>query len=208
MSWLSDFLHPKKGYDKAEDQIRQALGQAQGYQQPFQQAGAGQIPGLTGAIGNLLNPVDLQKQWTESYQTSPYAQQLMESSKNQGLDAASSMGLEGSSAALNNIQTTGTNLMNADRQQYLQDLMQKYMTGVGASQNLVNTGASAGANMGSNTMNAGENLAGIEFGKQNAGSNMLKQIMGMIGTGAGEYLTGGFGVGGGGRGAWAPSWMK
>lgn len=208
MSWLSDFMHPGKPYEAAEDQIKQALAQAQSFQQPFQQAGVGQIPGLSNAISNLLDPQKLQAQWTEGYQTSPYAQQLMEQSKNQGLDAASSMGLEGSSAALNNIQTSGTNLMNADRQQYLQDLMQKYLSGIGASQNLLSTGANAGANMGNQSMQAGQDLAGLEFGKQQAGSNMLGDILGKAAGLGTQFLTGGMGVGSMGRGAWAPDWMR
>ena len=221
MSWLSNLLHPGRGYDAAQDKLGQGWNQAQdffnkgqGLQQPFQQAGVDQIPGLSEAIKKLMNPADLQNEWSKGYETSPYAQQLMEGAKTEGLDAASSMGLMGSSAALGNIQNNSTNLMNADRQQYLQDLMQKYMTGIQGSQNLLSTGATTAGNManqnmqmGTNAMNNAENMAGLEYGKQNAGSNMLKQIMGMIGGGATDYLTGGMGKGSYGRGAWAPSWM-
>lgn len=164
----------KKAYQKAED----AYGQSQG------------------VINRLLDPAALQNEWAQGYETSPYAKQLMGQAQTSGLDAASAMGLGGSSAALGNIQNSATNLMNADRQQYLNDLMGKYQLG---SQQ---------------AMEMGNNMAGLEFGKyQQPQNNMFGQLMGAGLQFGADYLTGGMatpamaamkGMGGGGGFAAGP----
>ena len=63
--------------------------------------------------------------------------------------------------------------MQGDRQNYMKDLMEKYMAGAGIGQNIYGTGAgmaSGGANAASQF---GQDQAGLEFGKYNAGPNMI-----------------------------------
>jgi len=62
----------------------------------------------------------------------------------------------GSSAALNNVQSSASNVMNADRQSYLNDLMQKYQTGIGVSQGLYNGGMNAAGQLATGAMNNGQ----------------------------------------------------
>jgi hypothetical protein len=187
---IKSFMDPGAGYGDAMKEMQEYFEQAQQYQQPFAQAGQGQIPQLQGAQNALMDPATLQSQWSQGYETSPYAQQLMGKATDIGNEEAASMGLGGSSAALSNVQNTSTGIMNQDRQQYMQDLMQKYMSGVGIGQNMFNTGAGAAANMGQNSMNMGRDMGGLRFGQTNAPGQQLGQL---IGAGARMYAGGGAG---------------
>lgn len=185
------FLNPEEGYEEAAKKMQEAWQQSQGFQQPFLDAGKNQIGTLTGAENSLLDPSSLLGKWMESYKMSPYAQRSMENAKESGLGAASSMGLMGSSAALNNIQQSSSDIMNADRSQYLNDLMQKYMTGIGIGQNMFNTGAATAGNMGNQGLNVGENLGAAAYGEKNAPGNLLKDILAMGAKAAAAYFSGG-----------------
>jgi hypothetical protein len=204
MSWLSNFLHPGRPYSAAEDQMRDYYNQAQGAYQPYIQQGQAAYGGLSSAMDALLNPEKLQAKWMESYETSPQAQQAMARAREQGLGAASAMGLMGSSAALKGIEGQAGQIASADRQQYLNDLMQKYMAGAGIGQNIYGTGASMTGQYGQNAMNMGNIMGGLEAARQQAGSGLLGNLLGAGANLGLNYLTGGFGVGGFGRGAWSP----
>lgn len=196
MSWLSSFLHPGKGYEKGQEQLNNYYGQTQGYYndaqknlQPYNNAGMEQYGNLNDIIKNLMDPTELNKKWIDSYSESPQAKQAETMAQEHGLNAANSMGLMGSNTALNATQAGTTQIGLEDRQNYLNDLMQKYMQGAGISQGVFNTGANAAGqmgqnamNMGNNAMNMGQNSAEMAYGKQNAGGNMLS---GLIGTAAG-----------------------
>lgn len=208
MGFFSDLFHPGNAYKKAGQVAQDYYNQAQGYQQPYVDRGNAMGSDLANQYQQLMNPQDMQNKWAESYQTSPYAQQLQGEAQTKGLDAASAMGLGGSSAALGNIQQTSTGIMNQDRQQYMKDLMEKYMQGIGLGQNMYGTGANAAGQMGQNAMNQGQNMAQMKFGQTQAGPNMFGNVLG-AGLGmAGNYLSGGLGVGSMGRGIFAPKWMQ
>lgn len=191
---IDSFIHPEKGYQAAGDEMQKMWQQIQGfnnqglgYQQPYQTAGAAQIPTLNNAENQLLNPSDLLAKWMDSYSTSPFAKTSMMNAKNAGLDAASSMGLMGSSPALKNIQQSSADIMNADRQQFLNDLMQKYMTGIGIGQNIYGIGGQTAGNMATNManlgrtgLNVGENLGQAAYGVQNAPGDRIMNIGAML----------------------------
>ena len=182
MSWLSSFLHPGKGYEKGQEQLDKYYDQAQGYQQPYNQNGQDQYGNLQSYIDNLMHPEKLQDEWVKNYTESESAKNAEGMAKEHGLDAASSMGLMGSSPALNVIQSGTAQIGLDDRQNYLDNLMQKYMAGAGISQGIYGQGANAAGQMGQNAMTQGQNSAGMAYGKQNAGGNMLS---GLIGAGIG-----------------------
>lgn len=188
---LNSFLHPEDAYKEAEQAENQGWSEAQNYQKPFWQAGVDQTGKLTGAENALLDPAALENQWASQYQLSPYAKQELEQNKEQGLDAASSMGLMGSSAALKNIQQGAGDITNADRQNFLNDLMQKYMTAIGIGQNIFNTGANVGTNLGSGAMQHGENEAGLKYGETAAPGALFGKMMGALGNIGANYATGG-----------------
>lgn len=178
MSWFSSFMHPGRGYDKAQEQLDKYYQQAQAYQQPYMQRGDQAYGGLNTAMGNLLDPEKLQSQWASGYEESPYAKQQEAMAQQQGLNAASSMGLMGSSPALQAIQSGTAGIVQQDRQQYLNDLMQKYLAGTGIGQNIYGIGANAGNQMAQNAMNQGQNSAQMAYNKQNAGGNMFGNLLG------------------------------
>jgi hypothetical protein len=89
-----------------------------------------------------------------------------------------SAGLLGSSAALNNVQTSASNIMQSDRQQYLDSLMQKYMASIGIGQNLYGVGATAGNQASSNALNQGQNQAGLTYGANAAPGAMFGKLAG------------------------------
>jgi hypothetical protein len=190
MSWLSSFLHPQGGYDAAQGQLNNYYGQAQGYQQPYAQAGQSAIPGMNTAMSRLLDPASLQNEWAQGYETSPQAQQAQQMASQQGLDAASSMGLMGSQPALQAIQGGATQIGLNDRQNYLDNLMQKYQSGIGLGQNMMGMGAQAGGQMGQNAMNMGQSSGEMQFGRQNAPGSMLGTMMGGVTGLAGSALGG------------------
>lgn len=181
MGWLGDtfsgIFDPGKAYRSAGKEIKKGYEQGQGYLDPYNQAGMGQINKLTGAQDRLMDPAALQNEWAKGYQMSPYAQQLQDQAKAGGMDAASSQGLLGSSSAINAIQQGSSNIMNADRQQYMNDLMQKYMTGIGVGQDIFHQGGSAANQMSQNANAYGQNMAGVKFGEGNA---MMNQAMNMF----------------------------
>lgn len=190
MSWLSSFLHPGQGYDAASQQMQNYYNQGMGYQMPFMQQGQSAYGNLSEAMKNLLDPQALQSKWMESYDTSPEAKQLMEQAQAQGMDAASSMGLLGSSSAISGIQKKASDISSADRQQYLNDLMQKYMAGAGLAQNIYGTGAQTAGQMGQNAMTMGQNMGQMAYGKQNAGGGLFGGLLGLGGSILGSALAG------------------
>jgi hypothetical protein len=157
-------LFGKDPYEEAQKQAQEGWQQAQQYEQPYHQQGLDQYGRLNQATGELLNPAELQNQWASGYESSPYAKQLLAMNQSQGLDAASQMGLLGSSAALGNIQQGAGNIVAQDRQKYLDDLMQKYMQGIGLGKDIYGVGAQAGTNLGAQAMTQGENMAQLRAG--------------------------------------------
>lgn len=176
-NYATSFFNPGKSYRDAGKEITKGYNQGQGYLQPYNQAGNDQLQKLLAAQGNLLDPSKLQSEWAKGYETSPYAKQLQDQAKSSGMDAASSQGLLGSSTALNSIQQGSSNIMQADRQKYMDDLMQKYLSGIGIGQGIYGTGAGAAGQMSNNAMDYGKQMGGMKFGEGNA---MMNQIMAMM----------------------------
>lgn len=203
MSWLSSFLHPGRAYDKAQGQLDKYYNQGQGYLNPYNQGGQDQYGKLNQATNELLDPQALYDKWSKGYQESEAAKQNEGIAKEHGLDAASSMGIMGSTPALNAIQAGTSGIVAQDKQKYLDDLMDKYKSGISSAQGLYNTGAGAAGQESQNAMNMGSNSAQMAFGKQNAGGDMFGKSMGMFAKMLQDYLTGGMGTGSYGRGAWS-----
>ncbi len=162
-------------YGDAEKQAKQGWGQAQDYQRPYWQHGMDQYDPLNQARTNLMDPEKLQSQWASGYENSPYAKQMLDMNRQSGIDAASSMGLGGSSAALANIQAGAGNIVQKDRQQYMDDLMKKYMAGIGLGQNIYGVGANTGANLGQGAMTQGQNMAQLAYGRAAAPGEQIGQ---------------------------------
>lgn len=193
MSWLSNFLHPGRAYDKAAQQYQAGQDRARGLQQPFIGAGQDALGELQQSLGSLLNPQQLQSEWAQGYEQSPYATDLLQRNQQSGLDAASAQGLMGSSAALENIQRGAGQIQSQDRQQYMQDLMQKYLTGIQGLQGIFGTGAGMAGQAAGQEIQGGNILGGLAAGQNQAGANMFGQGAGLLGSLLGGALTGGMG---------------
>jgi len=193
MSWFSEFFHPGNAYKNAANTSQQYYNQAQQGLQPYNQNGQQAGGDLMSMLQQLMNPEELQNKWASGYEESPYAKQLQNQAQSSGLDAASQMGLMGSNAALSNIEGQGANIMQGDRQNYMNDLMTKLQAGMGLGENIYGQGASAAGQMGQNAMTQGSNMANLKFNQENAGPAML----GKMGSGAlqmlMQYLTAGMG---------------
>jgi len=202
---IESWLHPERGYQKAADQINQGYNQsqqyyrdAQGNLQPFVQQGMDQYGRLNQQANALGDPAALEAQWANSYKTSPEAMQALSESKNTGENEASSMGLMGSSAAVNNIQKNAGNIQEQDRSNYMNNLMQKYLASVGIGQNLYGIGANAAGQQSQNSMGQGQNainsynnLASAAYGQQNAPGQLFGGLLGAGGNALINYFTGG-----------------
>lgn len=175
---LTSFFNPAGGYEEAQNKVRDAWKQQQEFLNPYNQAGKGQISQLQGAENKLLSPEQLESQWAQNYQTSPYAQQLMQQNKAQGLDAASSMGLMGSSAALGNIQQGAGNIMNKDRQQYMHDLMEKYMAGLGIGKTMYGGGLQSAGQLANQAQQYGNTMGGLAAKEYAAPGQMFGNLLG------------------------------
>ncbi len=206
-SMFKSFMHPEAGYDAAADRLNKSMEGAMNYERPYTNAGLDQIGKLTGAEDKLFDPTKLQDEWSSHYEMSPEARMAQEHAKSSGLDAASSMGLMGSSAALGNIENQAGEIMQKDRRGYMDDLMQKYMTAIGLGQNIYNTGANTAGNMAQQNLGFGETMAPLDAARVNAPGEMFGKLAGMGASAGLNYLTGGMGSGGAGamRGMFQPT---
>jgi hypothetical protein len=165
---LNSFLSPEKPYKEAGKAEEQGWNQAQDYQRPYWQHGNDQYEPLNQARQKLMDPTHLQDEWGKSYEQSPYAKRMLEMNTGAGMDAASAMGLGGSSAAIQNIQQGAGDIVSKDRREYMDDMMKKYMAGIGLGENMYGTGAQTGANLGNQATQHGANMAGIKYGESAA----------------------------------------
>ncbi len=176
---FSSFFNPQKGYEKGGKELEKYYNEAKNSMMPWMEQGQQQYGRLNEAEHTLLDPETMLNSWISRYEESPYAKQTKANARSGGLDAASSMGLMGSNAAVNNIENSADYITSADRDKYLENLMQKYMTGIGIGQNIYGTGAQTASNFGNMASNMGQNMAGIKFGQQNAPGNLLENLIKM-----------------------------
>lgn len=192
MSWLSSFLHPENAYKGAQTELEKYFQQAQQNLQPYNQHGQDAYNGYSGAMNRLLNPADLENEWSQGYQESPLAKQNEANATQRGLESASSMGLMGSSPALQAIQSGTSGIVAQDRQKFLDDLMQKYLAGIGIGQDIYGKGANAATNQSQNDMNMGVNSAQNTFNQKNAQGDLFGKLLGygtgLVGSGLGGSL--------------------
>jgi hypothetical protein len=171
-------MHPGRPYQAAQNQMNQYYNQAQAGMQPYNQYGQAAGQQVQDATGKLLDPAALQAEWMKSYNQSPQAQQAIAQATDQGMGEAGAMGLLGSSAAIQGLQSQAGQIASADRQKYLDDLMAKYTAGTGLAQNTYGTGANMAGQMGQNAMNMGNISGGLAGGQAGAGAGYIGQGLG------------------------------
>lgn len=180
---LTSFLNPDRAYAQAGEQLQNYFGQAQQQLQPYIDQGQAAHAPLAQTMQSLLNPQALHNEWLQGYETSPHAQHLQEQAMQQGLEAASSMGLMGSSPVLQALQAGSSRIVAQDRDNYLNNLLQKYLSGAQMAQGLYGTGAQMGGLLGQLTTQHGQGMAEMTYGQQAApgmlGGQLLGTFMGM-----------------------------
>lgn len=197
LKMMDKFLHPEDAYKDAEKQAQAGWNETKGFETPYWQHGLDQYGGLNEAEQKLLHPEQLQGEWAKSYETSPYAKRMLDMNTQTGQEAASAMGLGGSSAAVSNIQQGAGDIVSKDREQYMNDLMQKYMQGIGIGQNIYGTGANMGAQLGGQSMTHGQDMASLKYGENASQGKLFENILRTAGK---LYMGGGansFNAGGG-----------
>lgn len=205
MSWLSQAFNPGGGYKNAQQESDKYFNQAQGQLDPYNQNGQTAGNTLQDLINQFKNPTELYNKWAQGYETSPYAQNMLQQNQGAGMDAASQMGLLGSSSALSNIQQGAGNIVEKDRNDYLQKLMDMMNNAGGLAGGMYGVGANAAGQQSTNSMNQGQSSATNALGQYNAGPEMLGTIGKGVGNLATQWLTGGMGTGGFGRGMFSPT---
>lgn len=173
-------MHPGRPYDAAGKVNQQYYDEAKGFRQPYIDNGVQSGGALQEMMNKLMNPGALQDEWSKGYEQSGYAKQLQSQNQTSGLDAASAMGLGGSSAGLANIQKGAGDIVQKDRQNYMNDMMQKYMGAMGIGENMYGTGANMASQGAQGAQQEGDWQSANEFNKNSAGSNQLKKLMAML----------------------------
>jgi len=194
MSWFSSFINPGGAYKKAGEAEQAGYDTAQGIYKPYMNKGDQAGNSLQDMMTRLMNPGGLQDDWASNYSTSPYAKQMQSEAQSGGLDAASAMGLGGSSSAVSNIQKGSANIMQQDRQNYMDDMMKKYMAAMGIGENMYNTGAGIAGKAGEDAMNHGMWQGQNTYNQNSAGGNMFGKMAGTAGGLVAGGLTGGAGL--------------
>jgi len=178
MNMFSSFMHPERGYEKGQEQLDKYYGQSQSYLQPYQEQGQEQYGNLQQAIQSLLNPSSLHDRWLQEYDQSEASKIAQARAMEQGNRAASSMGIMGSTPALQAMQAGGAEIGAQDQQRYIERMIQQYLQGAGLAQNIYGHGANAGNQMSQNAANMGNNSADMAYGKQNAPGQLFGNFLG------------------------------
>lgn len=185
---FKSFMSPEKGYEKGQEQFDKYYGQSQQYLQPYQQQGQEAYGKLNEATNNLMDPSSLFDKWMQDYQQSDMANFNQERARQNGLNSASSMGLMGSSPALQSLQAGQNEIGAQDQMAYIEKMIQQYLQGANLAQGVYGQGAQAGNQMSQNASNMGTNSAQMAYGKQNAPGQMFNDL---LKSGAYAYAGGG-----------------
>jgi hypothetical protein len=162
------FSRPGEPYQKASDILSQYFPQAQGYLNPFLQAGQGAIPQYQNWLNTMKDPSGFINNLMGKYQESPYAkfaqQQAMRSAQNMG----SASGLTGSTPLMQFAQQNAQNISSQDMNQWLQNVL-GVNTQYGQGEfGLMNQGMEAGNSLTNLMQNYMNNQAGLAYGKDAA----------------------------------------
>lgn len=190
MGYFDSLLHPENAYKEAQKQREKYYQEAMGYLNPLMEHGEAAYELLSPEMMRLLNPMELQNEWIEGYETSPYALNEAQVAREQGGNALQSMGLMGSTPGAKAVTSATTDIIMRDRQKYLDDIMQKYMTGLNLTSGFYNTGANARTNASNAAMNMGDESATNAANQYSAQGRLMGNL---LGTGAtlGAFALGG-----------------
>ena len=181
----------EQAHKAARNTMESAIDRGAAYTAPYRDRGDRIGDTLEEQLKRLLDPQSLENEWASSYETSPYAEFMMDRAETQGKDLASSLGLLGSTTAEEGINVQKLGILGKDRQQYMNDLMQKYMNGINLGQGIYGTGANAASGLSSQWGQVGPQLGTSAYSRNAQGGNTLANIIDLLGSQQRESL--GFG---------------
>lgn len=156
---------PYKDYSK---ELQRYYEQAQGYQNPFWQAGSGAIPQFQQWLQSQQDPSGFINKLMGQYQESPFAKFQQQQGIRAGQNAGSASGLTGSTPLTQFMQENAQNISSQDMQNWLGNVLginTQYGAGLGGMMG-----------MGQNAANSLSALAG-GFGGNLAESRMRRSAM-------------------------------
>lgn len=185
---IDSFLHPEKGHQKAFEAAQPYYNESQGYLRPYTEHGNEVYPELQGAMHKLLNPGQLEDEWLNDYQQSEASKMHQARARNEGNWAANSMGIGGSTPALQAIQAGNAEIGSQDEMRALDRYLNMYGQGINTGQNIYGQGANSAGQMATNAAGFGSYAGQSAYGQQNAPGEqfggILKALLAAIGGGS------------------------
>lgn len=185
---LTKLMNPGGSYKKAQNELQNYYGQAQNYLQPYNQHGQDAYGNLSTAMNDLMNPSSLLDRWMNDYEMSDAANYSRDKAIEEGNRIAQSMGIGGSTPALQAIQGGARNIGAQDEQRYLDRMINQYLQGAGLAQNIYGIGANTGGMMANNASNMGNNMADLAYGRAAAPGQMFSSLLGTAANLGGAYM--------------------
>lgn len=180
------FGNSGKPYQDYQDEYQKWINQANGVQQPYQNAGKQGLKNYQDWLNGQKDPSGFINGLMGQYSESPYAKYMQQQSLNAGQNAASASGLMGSTPLMQQLQENAGNIASKDQNQWLQDVLginKQYGEG---QNNLVNVGQNSTNALtglyGQAANNMGQAAYGQTAGKNQDFWNTIGGGLGVIGS--------------------------
>lgn len=165
------FGNSSRPYDKGMQEYQKWINQAQGAQQPYQNAGIGAIGDYQKWLQGQQDPTKFINNAMSGYQESPWAKYQQQQSMNAGQNAASAAGLSGSTPLMQQLQQNAGNIASQDQNQWLQNVLGINTQYGQGQQNLMQGGQNAANQLSNLYGQAGQNMGQAAYGKRDAKNN-------------------------------------
>lgn len=157
-------------YQDASNTLNQYAQQAQGYQNPFYNAGVGAINPYQHMLQGMSNPKDFYNNIMGGYSQSPGAQYQQQQGMRAAQNMGSASGLSGSTPLMQQAQQNAQGISSQDQQQYFNNIMGINQGAMNGYQNLMQGGQGAANNLTNMYSNLGNSQAQMAY-NQGQGSN-------------------------------------
>jgi hypothetical protein len=183
------------GEDAANQYLSQIPGVLTGQLGPFAEAGRGAIPVLTGEYGKLMgDPSGFINALMGGYKPSEGYQARQKEGLRSAANVAAAGGFRGTPSDVRQQADIVNQLMAQDQQQYLQNVLGAYGTGLAGEQNLLGLGAQTAGQLGGGLAQNLTQQGGLAFQqaqqKQQQRGSLLNALLGLGGTIGGAALLG------------------
>ncbi|MDP4145633.1 MAG: hypothetical protein Q8936_14295 [Bacillota bacterium] len=172
-------------YKKATNEYEDYLNRAQQPQNPFFNAGKQALPQYQDWLKKMQNPSGFINNLMGQYQESPSAHFQQQQGIRAAQNLGSASGLTGSTPLQMQAQQNAQNISSGDMNQWLQNVLGINTQYGAGQQGLVNQGQSAANILSQLLSNAGGDLAGLAYGreqgKQQNQGNIISGLMGLFG---------------------------